>query len=98
MLFCKSPIFSYHALLQHLVHQLLITIHMVICHKTIGQFCEELLCTVNLGLLDWPQVQTLHRAFGFRHKVDVLHLALMKHDCPIRGIVSHRSRNKEAFR
>ena len=53
-LFRKFAIFfSYHALLQHLVHQLLITVHMVVCHKTIRQFCEELLGTVNLGLLDW---------------------------------------------
>ena len=35
-LFRKSAIFfSYHALLQHLVHQLLIAVYMVVCHKTI---------------------------------------------------------------
>ena len=32
----KSAIFfSYHTLLQHLIHQLLIAVYMVVCHKTI---------------------------------------------------------------
>ena len=50
----KSAIFfSYQTLLQHLIHQLLIAVYMVICHKTIRQFCEEFLGAADLGLLDW---------------------------------------------
>ena len=63
----------------------------------VGKSGEEFLGTLDFGLFDGLQVQALHCSFCLGDKENMLHLPLVKCNCPIRGIIAHWSGDGEAF-
>ena len=72
-------------LLHHLVHQLLITVHMIILHHSAADGGKQLLRAVDLGLFDRPQIHAAHGALRLRDEINMLHGTLMEHDALVLG-------------
>lgn len=88
---------TFSGLLHDLVHQLLEAVHMVIFYHARGDGCKEFFCAVYLRLFNGTQVQAVHGAFRFCHKVDMAHAAFVEHDRPVGRIVSYRRWNGKSL-
>ena len=62
---------------------------------TCGHLIEQLLGTRDFRLLNRTQLKTFHCAFRFGYEENMLDLALIESDCPVRRIVAHRCRDLE---
>ena len=79
--------------------QCLIAVHNTINDIIRANRLEMRFCTVDFSLFCGRNMIELHRiqcAFCFGNKVDVFHAALIKSDCPVWVIPSHRCRNIES--
>ena len=65
---------------------------------TCGHLIEQLLGTRDFRLLNRTQLKTFHCAFRFGYEENMLDLALIESDCPVRRLVTNRRRNLEGSR
>ena len=53
---------------------------------------------MNLGFLNQTQLHRGHRAFGFCYKIDMLNLAIIESNRPVRVVMPNRGRDEETVR
>ena len=75
----------------NLFQQSSVAIHHIVNYSIAGNGFEVFSCAVDFGLLNQPQLHRTHRAFCFRHKVNVFDTSLIESNGPVRVIMAHRS-------
>ena len=78
----------------HNIEQTLIAIYIVVHHIACRHLVEQLLGTRDFRLLNGTQLKTFHCAFRFGYEENMLDLALIESDCPVRRMIMSNNLRK----
>ena len=81
----------------YFIQQGLVAVNHIINNIALAYCLEMLPSTMNLRFFNQSQLHGVHRALCFCHKIDVLDIAFIECNCPVRVVVANRCGNGETL-